>query len=118
MRKWMIMGGVAAVALLGIGLLVCLPARADNTNSQLYPSGRYALVEGQINVSNVQQGGQANIQRVMLKVDTSTGQVWALQLCVNSSDDPTVRSAVWAPVLNQGTFSANGQGQVANPGSY
>ena len=119
MKKLMILGGVAAVALLGAGLLVSLPAHADNnTNSQLYPAGRYALVEGQINIATVQQSGQNNTQKVMLKIDTATGQIWVLQLCVSSSNDPTVRSAVWAPVLNQGGFNVNGQDPVASPTSY
>lgn len=118
MRKQMIWGGAAAVALLGVGVLVSLPARADsNGNSQLYPSGRFALVEGEINVATVQEG-QGNVQKVIMRVDSTTGQVWVLQLCVNSKNDPTVRSAVWAPVLNDGNFNTGGTPQVAAPNSY
>jgi len=118
MKKLMILGGVAAAALLGAGLLVSLPAQAENNeNSQLYPNGRFALVEGEINVATTQEG-QSNTQRVMFKVDSATGQVWALQLCVNGKNDPTVRSAVWAPVLNQGTFNVGGSDLVANPNAY
>ena len=118
MKKLMILGGVAALALLGAGLLVSLPAQADNNeNSQLYPNGRFALVEGEINVATAQEG-QNSTQRVMFKVDSATGQVWALQLCVNGKNDPTVRSAVWAPVLNQGTFNVGGSDLVANPNNY
>jgi len=119
MRKLMILGSVAAAALLGTGLLVSLPARADNNeNSQLYPAGRFALVEGEINVATAQEGSQSNSQKVMLKVDTATGQVWVLQLCISGSNDPTVRSAAWAPVLNQGTFNPGGTPLVASPNSY
>jgi len=118
MKKLMILGGVAAMALLGAGLLVSLPAQAENDeNSQLYPSGRFALVEGNINVASVQEG-QINTQNVMLKIDSATGQVWVLQLCVNGKNDPTVRSAVWAPVLNQGSFNVGGSDLVANPNNY
>lgn len=118
MRKLMILGGAAAVALLAAGVLVSLPAQADNNgNSQLYPSGRFALVEGEINVATVQEG-QGNVQKVMMRVDTATGQVWVLQLSVNSKNDPTVRSAVWAPALNDGNFNTVGTPRVADPNSY
>ena len=106
MTKLMILGGVAAFVLLTVGILTSLPARADNNaNSQLYPNGRYALVEGEIDVAQLQQGGR--------KIDTTTGQVWVLQLSVNGPNDPTVRSAVWAPVANDGSFNPAGQIQVA-----
>lgn len=118
MRKWMIPGSIAAAALLGGGLLVSLPTQADNNeNSQLYPSGRFALVEGEINVAAIQEG-TGNTQKVMFKIDSATGQIWVLQLCINGKNDPTVRSAVWAPVLNQGNFNTAGSPLVANPDSY
>ena len=114
MTKLMILGGVAAFVLLTVGILPSLPARADNNaNSQLYPNGRYALVEGEIDVAQLQQGGRNSEQKVMLKIDTTTGQVWVLQLSVNGPNDPTVRSAVWAPVANDGSFNPAGQIQVA-----
>ena len=107
-------GWVAAFVLLTVGILTSLPARADNNaNSQLYPNGRYALVEGEIDVAQLQQGGRNSEQKVMLKIDTTTGQVWVLQLSVNGPNDPTVRSAVWAPVANDGSFNPAGQIQVA-----
>ena len=76
-------------------------------------NGRYALVEGEIDVAQLQQGGRNSEQKVMLKIDTTTGQVWVLQLSVNGPNDPTVRSAVWAPVANDGSFNPAGQIQVA-----
>lgn len=119
MKKLMILSGVAAALLMGAGVLISLPAQADNNeNSQLYPNGRFALVEGEINVAAIQQGGQGNEQKVMFKLDTTTGQVWVLQLSVNGLNDPTVRSAVWAPVANQGAFNPAGQDQVAVPGPF
>ena len=113
MTKLMILGGVAAFVLLTVGILTSLPARADNNaNSQLYPNGRYALVEGEIDVAQLQQGGRNSEQKVMLKIDTTTGQVWVLQLSVNGPNDPTVRSAVWAPVANDGSFNQIGRAHV------
>ena len=63
MTKLMILGGVAAFVLLTVGILTSLPARADNNaNSQLYPNGRYALVEGEVDLAQLQQGGRNSEQ--------------------------------------------------------
>ena len=56
-----------------------------------------------------------NEQKVMFKVDTTTGQVWVLQLGIVAPNDPTVNSAVWAPVSNSGGFTPFGQGGNISP---
>lgn len=118
MKKILVVAAVAAVALLAVGIYTSLPAQADNSgNSQLFTPGRYALVEGEINVATLSQPGgrNSNEQKVMFKVDTTTGQVWVLQLGIVAPNDPTVNSAVWAPVSNSGGFTPFGQGGNISP---
>ena len=118
MKKILIVAAVAVVALLAAGVYTSLSARADSSgNSQLFTPGRYALVEGEINVATLSQNGGRNAdeQKVMFKVDTVTGQVWVLQLGIVAPNDPTVNSAVWAPVSNSGGFTPFGQGGNISP---
>ncbi len=118
MKKILIVAVVAAVALLAAGVYTSLSARADSSgNSQLFTPGRYALVEGKINVATLSQTGGRNAdeQKVMFKVDTATGQVWVLQLGIVAPNDPTVNSAAWAPVSNSGGFTPFGQGGNISP---
>lgn len=99
MTKLMILGGVAAFVLLAVGILTS-PAGPGPTTMRIPSSIRTAAMrwcEGEIDVAQLQQGGRNSEQKVMLKIDTTTGQVWVLQLSVNGPNDPTVRSAVWAP---------------------
>ena len=83
---------------------------AENTTTQEFVPARYALLEASVNVSSVLNSGNFDqgIQKTVLKIDTRTGQVWVLQLAVNGVGDPTVCSAVWAKVQDQGTFYRNG----------
>ncbi|MBS1369503.1 MAG: hypothetical protein HPZ91_06040 [Lentisphaeria bacterium] len=98
MKKLMIIGGVAAAALLAVGVLTSLPAQADNSgNSQLFNPGRYALVAAEVNVNSLQQG-VSNEQQVVLKIDTVTGKVWVLQLRSAGVNDARIDNATWKQV--------------------
>lgn len=83
---------------------------AENTSTQEFAPARYALLEASVNVSSVLNSGafDRGVQKTVLKIDTRTGQVWVLQLAVNGVGDPTVCSAVWAKVQEQGTFYRSG----------
>ena len=83
---------------------------AANVTTQEFIPARYALLEASVNVSSVLNSGgfDRGVQKTVLKIDTRTGQVWVLQLAVNGVGDPTVCSAVWAKVQDQGTFYRNG----------
>ena len=83
---------------------------AGNTSTQEFAPARYALLEASVNVSSVLNSGafDRGAQKTVLKSDTRTGQVWVLQLAVNGVGDPTVCSAVWARVQDQGTFYRSG----------
>lgn len=76
------------------------------TGTENYIPSRFALMQGSLSVSNITNSGgiSNNIQQCILKLDTRTGETWVLQLAVNGTGDPTVRSAVWAKVENSGTF--------------
>lgn len=92
-----------------------LAANSGNSmnTTQNYTPSRYALLEADVNISNVMNSGglNNNVQKTVLKVDTLTGRVWVLQLAVNGTGDPTVRSAVWAQVQDSGIFFPNGPPQ-------
>ena len=83
---------------------------AESASTQEFTPARYALLEASVNVSAVLNSGGFNqgVQKTVLKIDTRTGQVWVLQLAVNGVGDPTVCSAVWARVQDQGPFYRNG----------
>ena len=104
MKAFCILLAAAAV------LLFIRHLAAESTTSQEFAPGRYALLEASVNVSSVMNSGvfDRGVQKTVLKIDTRTGQVWVLQLAVNGVGDPTVCSAVWAKVQDQGTFYRNG----------
>ncbi len=102
MRKAWVAVAAAGLGILALGVYSSIPVHAAG-DSQVFSPARFALVEGSVNVGMQQSNGlQKSEQKAMFKVDTMTGQVWVLQLSVTASNDPTVQSAVWAPVSNPG----------------
>ena len=93
---------VAAVIVAALGFWL----GAQENNSANYAPTRYVIVQGVTAVANVlNQGGfNLNNQQCVFKLDTRTGDAWILQLAVNGSGDPSVRSAVWAKVQNSGIY--------------
>lgn len=89
---------------------LCFWLGAAEKTTESYSPSRFALFQGSVSASCVVNPGgfSQNVQQCMLKVDTRTGETWVLQLAVNGSGDPTVRSAVWAKVRNSGTFYPTG----------
>ncbi|MBO5791051.1 MAG: hypothetical protein J6S54_01090 [Lentisphaeria bacterium] len=98
------------IAAAGAALLCFWLGAAQGTGTENYLPSRFALMQGSLSISNITDSGgmSHNIQQCILKLDTRTGEVWLLQVAVNGSGDPTVRSAVWAKVQNSGTFYPNG----------
>jgi len=90
-------------------LLFVRQLAAGSGGTQGYEPSRFALMEASANVSYVANSGgmNQNVQKIVLKLDTRTGQVWVLQLAVNGSGDPTVCGAVWAKVEDRGRFGHN-----------
>jgi hypothetical protein len=84
--------------------IISLTSKADNGNSQQYRSARYVILAGEVNAAMLNSGGN-HLQKVLVKMDTSTGQTWIMQLSVTSHMNPKVRDAVWAPIKNNGQFS-------------
>jgi hypothetical protein len=76
----------------------------DNNNTQPYKHARYALLSGEVNAAMF-NGNNHHTQKVIIKIDTTTGQTWIMQLSVNSGNNPKVRDAVWAPIKNNGQFT-------------
>lgn len=101
-----------------VAAIFCCYLGAQGTGTQGYAPSRYALMQGSLSISNIVNSGgiSNNIQQCILKLDTRTGDVWVLQLAVNGTGDPTVRSAVWAKVANSGTFFPNGAPMSNNQG--
>ncbi len=109
MRKMWLGLSAAALGVAALGIYATVPAGAAAEDSQTFSPSRYALVEGEVNVGILQNPGAAgNVQKALFRVDTVSGQVWVLQLSVVAFNDPTVTSAVWAPVSNSGTYQPVG----------
>ena len=91
-------------------LLGCFWLSAQNDTTQDFQQSRFALLSAELNISNITGSGgiSNNVQKSVLKLDTKTGEVWVLQLTVNGTGDPTVRSAVWAKVSNSGPYYPSG----------
>lgn len=106
------------IAAAAVAAIFCCYLGAQGAGTQDYTPSRYALMQGSLSVSNIVNSGGVsnNVQQCILKLDTRTGDVWVLQLAVNGTGDPTVRSAVWAKVTNSGTFFPNGAPTSNNEG--
>ena len=75
-----------------------LPVRAADT--QGFTPARYVIVAAEIDVALIQNdaNGGAGTRKVLLKMDTQTGEVWILQLGIFGGNDPSVTAASWCPV--------------------
>ena len=104
MKNFLIAAAAAAA-------LICVWLGAQSTGTtQDYAPARYVLLQGNVAISYITDAGgmSNNIQPCVFKLDTRTGETWLVQLAVNGSGDPTVKSAVWAKVQNSGTFYPSG----------
>ena len=114
MRSILVAAVVAAVAVTAAFLSWPVRASAD---TQTFTSARYALIQGDINVGMLNPGAGDNVQNVLFKLDTTTGDVWALQMTVVSGNDPTVQGANWFKIANAGTFQPYTAGGAAGAGN-
>ncbi len=82
----------------GVLALATIPARAADT--QGFTPARYVIVAAEIDVALIQNdaNGGAGTRKVLLKMDTQTGEVWILQLGIFGGNDPSVTAASWCPV--------------------
>ena len=78
----------------------------DNSNSQNFTSGRFAIVAAEVDVISG-QSTQNNKQSVILKVDRKTGKVWILQLRVYGINNPVISNAAWFGVSDLKIKSSN-----------
>ena len=88
-----------ASALVCGGLMfAAMPGRAADT--QGFTPARYVIVAAEVNVALIQNdaNGGAGTRKVLLKMDTQTGEVWILQLGIFGGNDPRVTAASWCPV--------------------
>lgn len=99
MKKIWVWSALGVVAIAVLTIWVSMPVKADG-GTQIFAPARFALTEAEINVAQL-QGTSSSLQKVMFKIDTATGQVWALQLAVQGPNNPSVVSASWVPVANQ-----------------
>ncbi|MDD3885268.1 MAG: hypothetical protein PHI35_00170 [Victivallaceae bacterium] len=91
--------GVVTMVLLMVASFMPVNAAGD---TQVYAPARYAMLVGEINVGMLQNNTMpnGNEQKILFKLDTATGQVWALQLSVIAGNDPQVSTAAWYPVTS------------------
>ena len=71
--------------------------RADDTSTQGFTmNNRYALLSGRILVDSKYSDNQT-IADAILKIDAVTGDVWILQMTINSPQTPNIVSAEFVP---------------------
>ncbi|MBR2909975.1 MAG: hypothetical protein IKC05_00060 [Lentisphaeria bacterium] len=79
-------------------VIVFFPARAQSAQTtQAFRAGRFALETAEVSVKMLQPYGN-NTQKMLFKVDTVTGDVWALQVSTRSHVNPEIQSANWVKV--------------------
>ena len=86
--------------LVATGLLWATKTNAAEADTQQFTPARYVIVAAEVNVALIQNdaNGGAGTRKVLLKMDTVTGEVWILQLGIFGGNDPRVTSASWCPV--------------------
>ena len=95
MKNWWI---AATAALLAIIAAWALKARASESDTQLFTPARYALVAAEVDVAQIQGAGSAGAghsRKVVMKLDSRTGEVWVLEMQVMGGNDPKVNAANW-----------------------
>ena len=94
----------AAAGAIAFGIGSAIPARADSSGgTQVFVPARYALVQGEVNVSTLQQDINAEggfTQKAIFRLDTTTGEVWVLQLSIVGANQPQVTSGSWMKVTD------------------
>ena len=89
---------LTATAFAVIAVIAFFPARAQSAQTtQTFRDGRFALETAEISVKMLQPYG-SNTQKMLFKVDTVTGDVWALQVSTRSHVNPEIQSANWVKV--------------------
>lgn len=89
---------LTATAFAVVAVIAFFPARAQSAQTtQSFRTGRFALEMAEINVRRLQPHGE-NTQKMLFKVDTVTGEVWALQVSTRSFINPDITSANWVKV--------------------
>ena len=95
----------AAAGAIAFGIGSAIPVRADSSSggTQTFVPARYALVQGEVNVSTLQQDINAEggfTQKAIFRLDTTTGEVWVLQLSIVGANQPQVTSGSWMKVTD------------------
>ena len=89
---------LTATAFAVIAVIAFFPARAQSAQTtQTFRGGRFALETAEVSVKMLQPYG-SNTQKMLFKVDTVTGDVWALQVSARSHANPEIQSANWVKV--------------------
>ena len=93
---WLIV--LTATAFAVIAVIAFFPARAQSAQTtQTFRAGRFALETADVSVKMLQPYG-SNTQKMLFKLDTVTGDVWALQVSTRSHVNPEIQSANWVKV--------------------
>ena len=96
---WMII--ISATLSATATVIAFFPARVKaqpaQTTTQMYTPARFALELAEINVTMQQPYGN-NTQKLLFKLNTATGEVWALQISTISITNPQILSAGWVKV--------------------
>lgn len=112
----------AAAGAIAFGIGSALPVQADsNGGTQIFVPARYALVQGEVNVSTLQQNVTADggfTQKAIFRLDTTTGEVWVLQLSIVGANQPQVTSGSWMKVTDMQQLQQFQLQNQANDGMF
>ena len=96
---WMII--ISATLSAAATVIAFFPARVKaqpaQTTTQMYTPARFVLELAEVSVTMQQPSGN-NTQKLLFKLNTATGEVWALQLATISITNPQILSAGWVKV--------------------
>jgi hypothetical protein len=102
---WLMVLTATAVAV--IAVIAFFPAKAQSAQTtQTFRNGRFALETAEVSVKMFQPHGN-NTQKMLFKIDTVTGDVWALQVSTRSYVNPEIQSANWVKVQLSAPYQPN-----------
>lgn len=90
--------GKLFASLFAAGMLAVTVSAAESNGTQTFTPARFALLSAPVLVQTMTNQAQMLNQQAMFRIDTQTGQVWMLQVVVQSDVSPLIVNAVWVPV--------------------
>lgn len=111
MQKKIFLSGTAIIAVAVVAAGSAFATFADNGNSQTFQLSRYALVAAEADAAMpALADGNSTTRKVVMRINTVTGETDILQFGVAGFDDPTITNASWAKVSGNNNAFNTGSG--------